>query len=269
MSRAGSIGYQPGTKVNKTGEFWLDVAMGLYAPNWQNVLKFGVNKSVANGTWELISQTSAAYPLISTATTVRVKAGGDAADTLLGAGANTVRVVGLNSDATAQITEDIDLAGASASASTTQAFFRVYHAEAVGCGTYATAYNTGPIVIENTAGTLDLLTIEAAHSMSQHLAFSAPAGLSVVILGEETHVEATKPANIRIRARTDITNTTAPVAPVSVLFAEQGVDGGAQNIPLAPFSPIVGPADVWIEAYGAGAITQVSGAFQAFCYPTP
>ena len=188
MSRSGPHGYQPSTKFSKTGEFWLDVARGIYAPNWQNVLKFGVNKSVANGTWELISQTSAAYPLISTATTVRVKAGGDAADTLLGAGANTVRVVGLNSDATAQITEDIDLAGASASASTTQTFFRVYHAEVVGCGTYATAYNTGPIVIENTAGTLDLITIEAAHSMSQHLAFSAPAGLSVVILGEETHV---------------------------------------------------------------------------------
>jgi hypothetical protein len=257
--------------TEKTQEFLIDLATGRYAPSWKAISKFGKNLSVANGAWEMVTNLSATapYPWPTAATTVRVKAGGDAADTAAGAGARTIRVYGLDSTAENEIYEDITLAGISASASTTQSFWRVYRAYVLTAGTYATPYNTGAITIENTAGTADLLKIEAGEAQTQLLSYSIPSGRSAVIFGFEVHVEATKPADLRIKYRPNFTTVSGSVSAERVIYFEAGVDGEAQNVPPIPLNVLTGPADIWIEAFGAGAATKVSGAFQLFEYPTP
>ena len=92
------------------------------------VHKYGRNDALPNGSWEGILQVAAQFPWLTAATTVRIKAGGNAADdgtvSPLGAGALEVTVQGLNA-AGAEVTEAITTNGASASTSTTTEFFRV------------------------------------------------------------------------------------------------------------------------------------------------
>ena len=255
--------------TEKTEEFYQDVAMGHYAPNWSIVTKFGRNPTVANGAWELIANLSVIYTWPQAPTTVRVKAGGNPADTIDGVGARTLRIYGIDSTATKFIYEDVELAGASASASTTQEFWRVHRGIVQTAGSYVNPTNTGTITVEDTAGTANLLQIDPLESQTQLLAYSLPTGISANLLGFESHVEATKPANIRILYRPNFTNVTVPVDSTRMIFFEAGVDGGTQNLPPAPMDRLDGPCDLWIEAYGSGAQTAVSGAFQLFQYPTP
>lgn len=96
-------------------------------------------------------------PQVAGATQLRVKAGGNAADTAAGAGARSVKLFGIDA-AGNEITEVIDTAGSSASAATTQSFIRLYHAEVHESGTYGTqsaGSHVGNITIEDAAGTAD------------------------------------------------------------------------------------------------------------------
>ena len=270
MGRSGAHGHLSSTGWRKTGEFLIDLSRDVYKPKWRLQHKFGQNGAVPNGSWEPVTSLSTTYVFPQAPTTVRVKAGGDPADTLLGAGARTIRIQGLNSDATAEITEDIELAGASASASTTQTFWRVYRAQVLTTGSYTAPWNTANIIVENTAGTADLLQIDATWSQTQHLVYSLPTGTSAIVLGHETHVSSSQAADIRIMYRPNFTTVTAPFESARNIYIEHGILGNAENRPDAPFTPpIVGPCDFWMEARGSGGATAVSGEFQLFEYPTP
>ena len=144
--------------------------------------KFGKNTTTAAG--DAIWETGGAYPYLaySAATTVRVKAGGDAADVdTSGAGARTVTIQGLDENF-GIATETVALAGASASASTTTTFSRVLRAFVATAG--SNRVNTAAITIENTAGTADLATIMAGKSQSQIGFVTIPAGY----VGYLTHI---------------------------------------------------------------------------------
>lgn len=94
---------------------------------------------------------------------MRIKAGGNAADTAAGAGAREVTLIGLDASGNV-VTEAIATNGISASSATTNSFIRLYRAYVSASGTYATAAagsHTAAIVIENSAGGTDWLTIDA------------------------------------------------------------------------------------------------------------
>jgi len=96
-------------------------------------------------------------PQVVGATQLRVKAGGNAADTAAGSGARSIKLWGLNASGD-EVTEVIDTAGASASIATTNSFIRLYHAEVYESGTYGTqsaGSHAADITIENAAGTED------------------------------------------------------------------------------------------------------------------
>ena len=111
--------------------------------------KFGVNEAVNNTTHEDIWAEGGTVTLASAAETVQVKAGGNAADDAAGAGARTITVEGLDSN-WAEVSEDITLAGASASSATSASFIRVNRAYIKTAGTYAGS-NTGIIRVEGTS----------------------------------------------------------------------------------------------------------------------
>jgi hypothetical protein len=228
-------------------------------------IKFGTNEAVPNGTWAILANLGGVtYPFPQAPTTVRVKAGGNVADTSDGAGARTLRVIGLDSNG-AVAEEDITLAGASASDSTTTSFWRVYRAYVLTTGTYGGS-NTGIVTIENTAGTADLLKIEASDSQTRLGIFSIPTGWTGYLLGFESHVEANKPADVRVRTRTDYKTVSGEMSPIREIFFEGGVIGNAQNVAEGiPLGVLPENSDVWLEARGGGAQTSVSGSMIILC----
>jgi len=96
-------------------------------------------------------------PQVGSATALRIKAGGNAADTAAGAGARSIRLTGIHANGD-EATEIIATAGASASVPTNAQLIRLYEAAVVNSGTYGTqaaGSHVGNITIENAAGTED------------------------------------------------------------------------------------------------------------------
>ena len=240
--------------------FLIEVAKG-NVPKHSLVHVIGRNTAVANGSWELISNLSTSYTWLSAATTVRVKAGGNAADDASGDGARTIHVEGLDENLN-YATEDITLAGASASSSTTTTFCRIFEAHVLTCGLYATPYNTGIIIIENTAGTIDLIEIDPTESQSEFCAYTIPTGYTAHLLSLAVQVDSTKPADIRLITRENIGDATPPVSAMRLRHFADGIEGEYEFIPNSPFLFIPAETDIFMEAEGDGAQTDVSADFE-------
>lgn len=191
-------------------------------------------------------------PLAAAATALRIKAGGNAADTAAGAGARAVTLVGL--DENFQIaTETVATAGASASAATSTTFTRLYRFWVSASGTYATqaaGSHVGAITIENAAGTEDWGTIDAAattgfpYGQSDIGCISIPVGSRALILGAEIYAEASKTVDLILFTREGINETAAPFSAMRAKYTA-AIAGGAPvglsfNVPIA----VQGPADI-------------------------
>ena len=248
-------------KIQSTYDYLLEVFKG-NIESQSIVVKSGVNEAVAADTWELVSNISGGPNWMSSASKVRVKAGGHVDDTHDGDGARTVRVQGIEAVTLKMVTEDITLLGANSSALTDTLFWRTctLFIPPGSVGVYGGS-NAGPIVLENSAGTIDLLRIDTGESMAQQCCHTIEAGMVGIFLGFESHVEALKPAHIRIRMRENIDNTTTP-SPIVTVFPELGIDGEAQNQPKSAMGLFPAGSEVWVEAFGDGAITKVSAAME-------
>ncbi len=240
-------------------DFLIEVQKG-NVPGHSIIHKFGRNDAVANATWEIISELGGATAFLAAATTVRIKAGGNAADTAAGAGAREVTVRGVD-DNLAEISEAIATAGASASSNTTASFWRVHRAWVSSAGTYATPYNTAAIVIENSGGGTDLIQVGAEEGQSEAAVYTIPTGKTGYFLGAHIQVDSGKAADLRMFQRRTFNDVTAPVTSRRLVIHLDGVLGVE---PFSPRSPIVFPAltDLWWEAEGAGAQTEVSVDFE-------
>lgn len=224
------------------------------------VHKFGRNGSVPDGTWEFVNRLGfTAWPL-SAATTVRIKAGGHAADTAAGAGAREVTVQGID-DSFNEVTEAIVTAGAAASAATTASFWRVHRAWVSSVGTYGAA-NTGAVVIENSGGGTDLIEIGGAgKGQTQFAAWTVPIAKTAYLLGMHIQVDTNKSANVRAYTRADMDDTVAPMKSkrLKLFFA---VKGDYRYAPEGPELAIPAKSDFWVEAAGDGAACAVTVNFE-------
>lgn len=227
------------------------------------VPKFGRNDAVANAAWEFVTGLNEdPHAPAATATTVRVKAGGNAADDAAGNGAREVTVEGLDEN-WALATEAKATAGASASASTTTTFMRVFRAWVSSQGVYGAA-NTAAITVENTAGTADLISIATEEGQSQFCAYTIPASKTGHVLGIWANVDAqaNKAANLRVFSRDDADDATAPLQAKRIKYHADGVVGQHRYQPESPAFVFDEKTDLWIEAFGDGAITQVSAGME-------
>ncbi len=240
-------------------DFLIEVAKGNISGH-SIVQKFGRNLAVANATWELISNLSGTYPFPSAATTVRVKSGGNANDTVAGTRARKVRIYGLD-NTLALADEEVDLAGASASSSTTTSFWRVFRGVVTEVGTYGST-NEAAIVVENTAGTADLLQINAEESQSQLCSYSIPTGYTGYLISLHVQVDASKAADIRVCTRDDIDSTSSSIKPARVRHYADGILGEYTFIPKSPAITLLEKSDIFVEAEGGGAQTEVSADFE-------
>jgi len=246
-------------RLESNSDFWFEVARERF-DDLRLRFRFGKNTAVPNGSWEIISDLSGPVTFLSAADTVRVKAGGDAADDSAGAGARTIRVFGID-DSLNFVSEDITLAGASASASTTTLFWRVCFTTVLQpVGTYGGS-NTGNITLEDTSATTNLDIILAGEGSSSKACYTVPTGKTAYLIGWETHVSSSQAADVRLRSRADLTNTASP-APIRTDYQETGVLGNAINQPEGFLAKYPAGTDVWLEVNGSGGTTLATGAME-------
>jgi hypothetical protein len=249
-----------------TKDFFIEVSKGNIA-GYSFMNKFGRNDSIPNGTWELVSPSSPSGAFPSSGTKVRIKAGGNAADTAEGSGARTITVVGLDSTLT-ETTEIITTSGANASLATTADFWRVYRAYVSSVGTYGVA-NTGDIVIEDAGGTVDMLTIMADEGQTQHGAYSIAANKTGYLLSIHIMADALKAADFRLFIRDNLTNVVSPISSKQLKLYFDGVVGQFIYKPAGAAIVLNAVSDIWIEAKGSGANTEVSVDFEILLVDDP
>lgn len=231
---------------------WLDVARSLQS-GIESIKKFGRNDSVGTS-FEPISM-GGIYntPQSGSATALRIKSGGNANDTAAGSGAREITLEGLDENF-AYATETLATAGASASSATTTTFTRLYRAYVSESGTYASATagsHSGDIVIENSAGGTDWLTIDSQIgfpiSQSEVGAFSVPSGKSAYVFLRDVTANTGKTFDLIYFERANIDETSAPYSAMRAKSVIVGVNGGvigAYENTNVPFGPCSGPCDI-------------------------
>jgi hypothetical protein len=241
-----------------TPDFLIAVARG-EVPGHSLVHKYGRNDAVPNGSWAHISL----LPFTTTsfrqsAAAVRIKAGGNVADTAAGNGARSVFVQGVDSNF-AELAEELATAGASASAYTSATFWRIHRTWVGGVGVYG-AKNTGAILIED--GTNNLITVAAGEGQTQYAGWTVPLGKTAYLLSAHVTVDSNKTSNVRCFTRESIDTVAAPMKPSRLKLFWDGLQQHFVYKPYAPEFSLSAKTDIWFEGYGDGAVSQISVDFE-------
>lgn len=254
MNSAGQLGGKIDYGIER--DFLIEVEKG-NVDGHSIVHKFGRNDGVASGVWEFIGGLSTSASFLTAATPVRIKAGGDVADTSTGLGAQAVTVIGID-DTLAEASTSIETAGASASAITTTSFWRTYRSFVTPgrAGTYG-GNNIGSVNIENSGGGTDLIRVVLGEGQSQHGGYTIPTGKTGYLVSALITVDAAKAADVKWMQRANFNNVTTPFEPV---LQKKYWDGILGELPYAPRAPqkIAALTDIWFEANGGGVGTEVS-----------
>lgn len=235
---------------------WLiDVAQGNIAGH-SLVHKFGRNAAIASSTEEGILQISGSqFVFRESASTFRIAAGGNVADTAAGAGAREVTIQGIDSNLN-EITEAIATAGASASLATTASFWRVHRVWVSDPGTYG-GNNTGDVILEDSAGAASHIMLGAGEGQSQYAAYTIPAGKTGYLLSHWGSVGANKDdVVLKLWTRKNFNIITPGTAGISAKRLKLNFDGATGFIPYTPLSPdltLPELTDVWVTAVGSSA----------------
>jgi hypothetical protein len=255
----------PALVTRPASTFAFDVARGLH-PEHSNIHKFGFNAAIPNGSFADVytyGGTVAVYPWPTSAQKVRIRAGGDAADTSDGDGARSILVQGLDANF-APIEETIVTKGALVSAETTQLFFRVFRAYVTSVGVYGAA-NTDDILIENASDADVIAHIPAGIGQTQQTHYTVPAGKSAYLVSVQVQVAAgtTKDADVRLFQRLDGSDVAVPYGAKRLVMQFIGQQGAA-SFPFATFVSFPEKTDLWCDAQGNGAVTGVNVTYDLF-----
>ncbi|MCK5607361.1 hypothetical protein KAR91_36090 [Candidatus Pacearchaeota archaeon] len=227
-----------------------------HIPGIEVVHKFGRNAAIPT-TFEPVS-IGGLYPTpqVSGATALRIKAGGNANDTVAGSGARKVTLQGLD-ETGALITEEVSLAGASASAATTATFLRLFRFFVSESGAYGTFNPIGvsqaaAITIENAAGTEDwgIVDFETAWGRGQSEVglYTVPLGKVAFVSTMDTSVDVTKVVDIVAFSRRGILDTVAPYQAIRTFAELSGVSGEESAAPSTPYGPFPALTDIGMVA---------------------
>ena len=167
-------------------------------------------------------------PQIAGAKKLRVKAGGNAADTNGGVGAWSVCVTGLNILGV-RVSDVLILNGALASASTVNTYMRLLSFEVLHSGTYASqiaASHAGAIIVEAEDASADWGTIPIApfpHGHTQFGVFTVEKGKKAYLKNYNIISDSNKIVDLLLLARPNILETVAPYTPMKTLQEFAGI----------------------------------------------
>ena len=243
---------------NSMKNFFIEVQQG-NLPGYEIVHHFGRNDSIINNVWDLISPTGPSGAFPESSTPIRIQAGGNVADTADGAGAREITVVGIAADLTDHM-EIITTSGTGASAFTATSFWRVHRAYVSSVGTYG-GNNVDDIILEHSAA-VNIMDILAENGQSQHGAYTVPIGKTGYLMSITLEADASKAADFRVFTRESFNVTTTPMKPKRIRLYFDGILGQETINPGSPIIVLPALTDIWVEAEGAGANTEVSVDFE-------
>ena len=241
-----------------SSDFLVEVEKGNVAGH-SIVHKFGRNDAVADGVWEDINTLGNSAWAIQAAVVVRVKAGGSANDTAAGTHARSILVEGLD-ETLALASETLTTNGTSASSATTTTFFRVFRATVATVGAYGNNNDT-LVTIEGPDEGPDLIAIGVGDGQSQFGAYSIPLATTGYLLSTHLQVDSNKPADIRMCERDSLDDVSAPMPATRIIRYFDGIAGEFELTTRSP-QTLAAKSDVWFEAEGSGASTEVSVDFE-------
>lgn len=247
-------------EVDPYPPFYLGVSQGTQT-GYSVVHKFGRNAEVGTTFVPVCNGGVYQTPQVASATTLRIKAGGDAGDAAAGAGARSVTLEGLD-ETGAEVSETVATAGASASDFTTTTFLRLFRVYVATSGTYATstaASHVEDIVIED--GTNDWATITSTgfpRGQSQIGVYSVPLGKRAFIEQVEVSTESTKVVDLNFYARENILETDPPYTAMRLKRELVGIEGNSQSLFLIPKGPYPALTDIGFMARVANSTADVS-----------
>jgi len=180
-------------------------------------------------------------------------------DTLAGTGARTIRLEGLDSNWD-EISEEIEMNGTSATASTTQTFIRINSAYVVTCGTYSDA-NDGIITIRTAGAGATHLTIHVDEGLgtgqSQAARFSVPRGKKALVHSIHLWTNNNKPVTVWMLMREGGNIVTAPFSPRRLIIEFSGMTAPEDHDETTPI--IVNEySDIYFQGIAGAGSTDVS-----------
>lgn len=206
--------------------------------------KFGVNTAVGGALEAVWSYTSDWVPNQIINQKLRIAAGGNAADTAAGAGAQSVTVQFLDENLL-EVEEVIVTAGAGVSADTTANCFRLISAKVTDVGTYHVA-NTGAITFElNGSGNI-MGYIAADTGTTEQAITCIPANKTAYITEILVSVGQGDSADVKLFTLKNADDTTTPSSKVEIWTLEDF--SGAQVFQLDTHLKLDAKTDVWFEA---------------------
>lgn len=237
-------------------EWLVEVAKGAIAKH-SIVQKFGRNPSIGTTFAPVTRGGHYRTPQPAAATTLRVKAGGNANDTAAGSGAQELTLVGLNASGV-EITETLATAGASASSATSNSFIRLYRCYVSASGTYATesaGSHSGDLTIENGAGGTDWALIGSAdfpRAQTEIAAYSIQTGYTGYVISAVIYSDTSKTTDVILFQRGGILRAAAPYAGMRALHSVQ-VYGGTSEILFRSAIKIDAESDIgWMAKVNTG-----------------
>jgi len=244
-------------------DFLIEVQRG-NIPGHSMVHKFGRSTTVGTAFGHISSTPFAITDFRSSAVAMRVKAGGSVNDASGGTHAEQVTVQGIDSTQ-AEVTATATLAGAG-TAAISGTWWRIHRAWVSESGTYGNA-NENDIVIEDTGGAADYITVLAGEGQTQYAGWSVPAAKTAYLLSVHvtTDTQASRTVDIRCFTRKDIFNGATKYSPRLKLFWG-GLTAPFVYLPHGPELSIAGGSDIWFEAKAStGSTTVVTVDFELLC----
>jgi len=217
---------------------------------YKSIRKFGGNPSVAASSTEDVWSAGGTYSgWLTSASAVRIQAGGNGADTSDGNGARKVVIQGLDEN-WADASEEVTTAGGSASSATTTTFIRVFRAYVSDVGTY-TGANTGAVTIETTGGVV-LASIEAGLGQTQMSMYTIPAGYNAYLRNCRAQVDGNKAMDMFMFQRENADDVTTPFTGKRLVDEFRQLIGEADRY-YDSLSVFPAKTDLWFSAVnGAG-----------------
>ena len=208
--------------------------------------KFGSNQGVSS-TEEVISSISSQIVpwMPSAAVTVEIVSA-NAADGVAGAGALTVRIIGLDSNFD-ELEEVVTMNGTTA-VTTTGSFIRVFRAYVETVGTYR-GPNIGAITIREVGGAGDdILLVDALQSQSLTSHYCVPAGKTLFVTNYFVQVESNKAMHVHVTHAPGADDVTTPFTGAArVVFEMNGLVGTSHGTFLVP-QGFTEYSDIWASA---------------------
>ena len=255
VARNTAVAADAKTVLVRTSNQNLDIARGLQTGHTV-IKKFGRATAVGTSFVPVCRLNTYNTPLAASATTLRIKAGGDANDTAAGSGAREVTLVGLD-ESWNEVSEAVATAGASASSATTTTFTRLYRAYVSSSGTYATSAagsHAATITIENGAGGTDWTEIDGDDfplSQTEIGAYSVPTGYTAYVYLDDVVIETNgKTADVIFFWRDASDDTGVPYSAMRVQNSLYGLTPGIHDLSgrNIPYGPYTGPCDIGFMA---------------------